>query len=260
MIPLHLAFLYFILYSVIGWLCETIFCSVGQRKFVNRGFLNGPICPIYGVGALLVLYLFQGFANNILLLFLASMVATSIVEYITSFLLEKLFHLTLWDYSNRPFNINGRVCLRNSLLFGLMAVILVHFIHPAFEKWMDKIPQSISIGISIFLFIILLIDCIFTVRSMLQLHGKLNEIHNLFEELGRKTSIRLQELQKQSENRSSLTERIEQINKRLTELKTEHRHAHGRIVKAFPNMKSPHYQDALDQIKREIKKRKTKIP
>ena len=88
--------------------------------------------PIYGVGALLVLYLFQGFANNILLLFLASMVATSIVEYITSFLLEKLFHLTLWDYSNRPFNINGRVCLRKSLLFGLMAVILVHFIQPAF--------------------------------------------------------------------------------------------------------------------------------
>ena len=79
----YLQFLYLMLYSVIGWVCETIYCSIGQRRFVNRGFLNGPLCPIYGVGALLVLNLFGPFSSNLPLLFLASMAVTSVIEYIS---------------------------------------------------------------------------------------------------------------------------------------------------------------------------------
>ncbi|WP_040196345.1 putative ABC transporter permease [Candidatus Soleaferrea massiliensis] len=254
----YLQFLYLMLYSVIGWVCETIYCSIGQRRFVNRGFLNGPLCPIYGVGALLVLNLFGPFSSNLPLLFLASMAVTSVIEYITSVLLEKLFHLTLWNYSGRLFNLHGRICLRNSLLFGLMSVILVHIIHPRFDRWLSKIPENALVWIAAALFLLLLADILYTVRSMLLLNGKIEQIHQLFEELKEKTAQSLQALQ-QPERGSALQARIEQINRSVGDLLTRHRHSHGRILKAFPNMKSLKHQEALDQIRREIKKRKNKI-
>ena len=110
-------FAIFLFYIFLGWICETAFCSIAARKFINRGFLSGPFCPIYGFGAMMILLCFSHYQNDLAALFLFSMVGTSVLEYITSFLLEKLFHLSLWDYSGRKWNLNGRICLRNSLLF-----------------------------------------------------------------------------------------------------------------------------------------------
>ena len=101
-------FLYFIIYSFLGWLYESILCSITGKKLVNRGFLNGPVCPVYGFGALLIVLVFYGKETSLLPLFLSSMVLTSVVEYFTAVLLEKLFHARWWDYSGRPFNIHGR--------------------------------------------------------------------------------------------------------------------------------------------------------
>ena len=149
MYEIGFVFLLFLLYSVIGWACETVWCSVGSRKFVNRGFLNGPLCPIYGFGALAVLYLLRPFTENLFTVFLAGIVMTSFLEYVTGYLLERLFHLKLWDYSNRFCNINGRVCLRNSLLFGMMSVLLVWFIHPFLEGMLLKIPRTLLLFLSL---------------------------------------------------------------------------------------------------------------
>ena len=94
-------FLLFLCYSFLGWACETVYCSIGKRKFVNRGFLNGPLCPVYGFGALAVLYFLRPVSDNIPLLFVSGMVLTSVIEYITGYLLEKLFATKWWDYSSR---------------------------------------------------------------------------------------------------------------------------------------------------------------
>ena len=132
LIPILQNILLFFIYSFLGWVCETVYCSIGGRRFVNRGFLNGPLCPVYGFGALIVVWAMQPFYKSVLLTFVAGVVLTSILEYITGWLLETLFHLKLWDYSERFLNINGRVCLKNSLMFGILAVVTVFYIHPLF--------------------------------------------------------------------------------------------------------------------------------
>ena len=117
-------FLWLMIYSIIGWGYESTICSIGQRKLINRGFLNGPYCPIYGTGAVLVL-LVLGRIQNPVLLFFAGALVTCSLEYLTSWLMEKLFHARWWDYSKRKFNIGGRVCLIGAVVFGAFSVVLV---------------------------------------------------------------------------------------------------------------------------------------
>ena len=135
-------FLYFILYSFLGWCCETVYCSVIQRRWVNRGFLNGPLCPVYGFGALLVLFLLRDVRHSFTALFLSGMVVTSVLEYLTSYILEKLFHMHWWDHSHMRFNLNGRVCLLNSCEFGLLSVFVVMVLHPAVAGLVGKVPAA----------------------------------------------------------------------------------------------------------------------
>ena len=120
----------FILYSIIGWIGEMIYCYIYDRSFVNRGFLNGPVCPIYGCGALFIVFMVKQYQNNILLVFLFGLIGCSVLEYITSYLMEKVFHAKWWDYSKHKFNINGRVCLLNSIIFGIGSVIIIYLIQP----------------------------------------------------------------------------------------------------------------------------------
>lgn len=134
--------LYFFIYSFLGWVCECIYCGIGARRFINRGFLEGPYCPIYGWGALIVLYALEPFKNNLVLLFFAGMILTSLLEYATSVVMEKMFHSTWWDYSNRRFNLNGRICLRNSVMFGVMGVVVVRIIHPVIDSFLIKIRRQ----------------------------------------------------------------------------------------------------------------------
>ena len=132
--------LYFTSYSFIGWFIETIYCSVPARRFVYRGFLMGPVCPIYGFGALSVLLVLSPFSNRPLLVFFLGLVITSALEYFVSVLLEKLFKKSWWDYSARKFNINGRICLLTSLAWGVLSVVLVYAIHPALRRLFEMIP------------------------------------------------------------------------------------------------------------------------
>ncbi|HPL91825.1 MAG TPA: putative ABC transporter permease, partial [Treponemataceae bacterium] len=128
--PLSQLFLFFMAYSVIGWITEVVYCSVQERRLVNRGFLHGPLCPVYGFGALLVVFLLEPFSGSVLVLFLVGMALTTALEYITAWLLETAFSTRWWDYSDLPFNFRGRVCLLNSVLFGLMSLIGVRVLHP----------------------------------------------------------------------------------------------------------------------------------
>lgn len=155
--------IYFFIYSLLGYICEVIFCSFGQRRLVNRGFLYMPICPIYGFGALLVFIFIRPFYDYWYLVFLLGLLLTSILEYFTSYLLESLFKIRLWDYSGKKININGRVCLKNSLLFGIMSIIMLYIIDPFISKIIFKIEDNIKLILSVILIVFILIDLIFSI-------------------------------------------------------------------------------------------------
>ena len=106
-------FLLFIIYSFLGWCIESIYCMIEQRKVVSRGFLIGPYCPIYGWGALIMIFTLQRYLNDPIVLFVMGALVASVIEYITSLVMEKIFHARWWDYSHMKFNVNGRICLTN---------------------------------------------------------------------------------------------------------------------------------------------------
>jgi len=123
-------FYFFVFYSFLGWLIESTFVSISQKRFVNRGFLDGPFCPIYGFGALTIILFVFPFHRQFLLFFLMSILVTSFIEYFTSWFFEKFFNVSWWNYSNKPLNINGRICLENCLYWGILSVLVLSFIHP----------------------------------------------------------------------------------------------------------------------------------
>ena len=120
---LYYAFVVFVIYSILGYVCEMIFCAIVDKKVVNRGFLCGPILPIYGVGAVFMLLALSRYKSDPLVVFVFGAIICSALEYFTSFVLEKIFHNMWWDYYDYKFNINGRICLLNSILFGMLIKI-----------------------------------------------------------------------------------------------------------------------------------------
>ena len=142
-----------ILYSVIGWISEMIYCYIYDKSFTNRGFLCGPLCPIYGFGSLFIVFLLSKFKYNPLLIFILGMIGCTIIEYITSYLMEKLFDSKWWDYSNYKYNIKGRICLLNSLIFGIGSIIIIYIIQPMVDMFINQLSEidllvlSISFGV-----------------------------------------------------------------------------------------------------------------
>ena len=151
-------FIYFIIYSFIGWLMEVICKFFQYKRYINRGFLIGPICPIYGYGVLLIILLIGRDTSDILSVFLKSILVCSILEYFTSYFMEKLFHARWWDYSSKKFNINGRICLETMLPFGILGTTVVYLIHPLIKNFVTIFNNNTIIIISIILFVIYLID------------------------------------------------------------------------------------------------------
>lgn len=129
-LPISLAFLYFIVYSVIGWCMETIYCSILEKRLVPRGFLYGPLCPIYGVGVLMMILWFQPLMDRPVVFYLVSTVCMSSWEYFVGWFLETTTHIKYWDYSMYKFNLKGRICLWVCLTWGALSFVVLYFIHP----------------------------------------------------------------------------------------------------------------------------------
>ncbi len=168
-------FLYIMLYSVGGWIYETIICSIEARRLVDRGFLNGPYCPIYGFGVLFDV-LVIGRVENVALLFLFGSLIDTLLEYVTSYVMEKLFHARWWDYSNYRFNINGRVCLLGAVVFGIFSMLVIKFVHPAVVGLIGMIAQPWLHVVSGVLFVLVVTDTVVTVRGMAGFNDKLREL------------------------------------------------------------------------------------
>lgn len=153
-------FLLFIIYSFLGWLIEVIRCLTIDKKLINRGFLIGPYCPIYGCGCLSISLLLTKYTNDPIVLFIMSMVICGILEYTTSYLMEKLFKARWWDYSENKFNINGRICLETLVLFGIGSLVLMYVLNPILLSIVNKIPLIIQNIVGIILLILFIVDII----------------------------------------------------------------------------------------------------
>lgn len=189
---------------------EIIVCSIRAKKIVNRGFLIGPYCPIYGFGALSIIILLKKYMNDYVVFFVMSIIVCSALEYLTSFFMEKIFKARWWDYSNKNFNINGRICLINSIAFGVIATVIMYFVNPEINMIISKIPENTLEIISIILFIIFVVDYVVSSKLMLSFKDTLSKV--------------------KLDNTEEITEKIKQVLKEKSIFTR-------RIVHAFPNVK-----------------------
>ena len=243
---MSLYYLCFLVYSFVGWAFEVMLYIIRDRKFVNRGFLNGPYCPIYGVGALLILLLF-GRITNLLSLFLSSAVICCTLEYVASYVMEKLFHARWWDYSELPFNLNGRVCLLGAVTFGTFAVLLTQFIHPFVAGLIGRLPVLVLYIAAGALFLLFTGDCLWTFSGMIGFHERIEAIAEHFEEKVDEAREKFRELP----SREVLRQRRERI---LKHLNLQHR----RVIRAFPRMKLLQHNELLGEIREALRRHKEK--
>jgi len=213
--------LYLACYSFVGWLCEEIFVLITSQKLENRGFLTGPFLPIYGIGAIALLLLVEPYVKNPFLVFLASTVVCSIIEYVGSLLLDKIFHITLWDYRDQKFNLHGRVCLRNSLCFGALGLLLIYVLQPIIGGALKSLPHDATIAIAWTLIGILIIDSANSFRSLSKVKPVLDELHGTL-----------------AEAHAQIEQRTVAMEKTAAEKKAARRSASrttlGRLARAFP--------------------------
>jgi uncharacterized membrane protein len=239
-------FLWFIAYSFLGWIYESAICSISERRFVNRGFLNGPLCPVYGFGALASIFILDMRTDNLIVLFFAGMLIACTIEYITAVLLEKLFNAKWWDYSNYRFNIQGRVCLIGAVVFGVLAVLLIKYIHPFVGALIGQLPSWWQIVLSIVIFIFLMLDLYITVRHLLVLNSRLKKMQLAINQFLKQYAQQAGELK---ESLMSKFEESEFYNERIKALISLSRFQSIRIIKAFPSLRSINYDDAWQKLK-----------
>ena len=241
----------FIFYSFLGWILETCYASFTTRGFVNRGFLNGPFCPVYGFGAVLIVCVLTPVRNDAFLLFILGTFLTSLLEYITGYILEKAFHTKWWDYSQRRFHLHGRICLPFSILWGILSVVLLQTLHPATCYLITLIPVPAGKVILFFLAGYFILDVAFSAGTVLRLNHRLKQIHLLSEEI----SARLGYVK-----RLSLPASIEELQRKVLELTLRREKLvnrkmvfHTRLLKAFPGIQSLGFDKTLKEIKSRIR-------
>ena len=169
----------FFIYAFLGWCTEVSYAALKSGRFVNRGFLNGPVCPVYGCGAVIVLWVLEPLRGNLLLLFLGSVALTSLLEWLTGFVLERLFHQRWWDYSQEPFNLNGYICLRFSIAWGLACLFVVELVHPSVLWCIRTIPHPVGVGLLILFSVTMAVDLAATVRTIARINRQLSQLDEL---------------------------------------------------------------------------------
>lgn len=204
-----LYFILFLIYSFIGWSIEVCNSLIIEKKFINRGFLLGPYCPIYGYSSILMIFYLDRYKDNILTVFLLAVIVCSIIEYLISYIMEKLFNARWWDYSDRKFNINGRVCLTNAFLFGILGVLLVYIINPLISNLLLKINSKVLFVISIIWLIIFVSDYIISINITYKLKNTIKKL--------------------KKDNTEEFSQKVREI--------VENKILNRRIFKAFPKFK-----------------------
>lgn len=220
---IEIYFLLFISYAFLGWCMEVTCKFIQYKKFINRGFLIGPYCPIYGWGALAITILLKRYMEDPLVLFVMSTIICSIIEYLTSYFMEKKYHARWWDYSNKKFNINGRICLETLIPFGILGVAIMYGTNPILFKLYNQIPQLVINILTVILFIGFIVDNIISSNIISSINVEGNKLIK--------------------DNTEEITENIKQVLRQKSWL-------HRRLINAYPGLKD---------IKVKIKKVEQKI-
>ncbi len=179
MYKISLLFMQFLIFSMLGYVAEMITCCVVNKKLTNRGFLCGPVIPIYGFGCLSMLLVLQPYKENPFLIFILAVLLTTSLEYLTSYLLEKIFHNKWWDYSYLKYNINGRICLRNAILFGIGGLIIIYLVGPWVVNFLSHFKKGVLIVLSIIFFILFLLDTVYSAIVAYSLRNRLIIVEDL---------------------------------------------------------------------------------
>ena len=261
-LPFWSAFLIFILFSFIGWICEVIYVGVtSAHKFVNRGFLHGPLCPVYGFGGVVILMLPPSLYATWIPLFFASMILCTIVEYFVSWLMEKLFHTRWWDYSHYKIQLNGRICLLNSILFGFLGVVVIHFVYPLMIDLLNSLGQKVINVSGVIILAVLSVDIFFTVRKLVDFANVMKKLKELGETLNshygqeewfKKGSFidMINSVIERADNRKE--EFSQKILEKIDKVQNLHLPSVELFIKKFPSIKSTKYKDELNMIKEKI--------
>lgn len=212
---IRIYFLLFLIYSVMGWIMEVTLGLIQSHKFVNRGFLIGPYCPIYGTGGIIITLSLQKYIDDWFILFIMAILICGLLEYITSYLMEKIFKARWWDYSDMRFNINGRICLETLLPFGILGLIIMYILNPFFINVLKQIPELVLTIVSIAFAVIFLTDNIIS----------FNIISNV-----RKATKKV--------NKENIRDNTEEITKKVKEILLNKSKLNKRLVNAFPKLES----------------------
>ena len=282
--------LYFFIYSFLGWCTEVAFAGFKEHRFVNRGFLNGPFCPIYGFGVASVIVFLTPYKEDLIVLYILSVVLVTVVEGITGWAMDKIFHNKWWDYSNMPLNIGGYVCLLFSLIWGVACVVIMKLIHPVIAKGVDWLPRPVGWTLIAVLGILLIVDTCVTSSAIFKLNKKLEhmekiaaELHELSDQLGENiysTTAHVmeaaeefherhqdaaEELQAKAqdvveelyERHQDATENVRahvaELKKHYGELKQNTGVNTKRLLRAFPKLESRQHQERIEEIKEQLR-------
>ena len=177
--------LLFFFYCLCGWVWESCYVSLRQRRWVNRGFLQGPLLPIYGSGAIIILFVTLPVENDLRLVWLLGMLAATALEYVTGAAMEKLFKVRYWDYSNQKFNLNGHICLSSSIAWGFFSILLVRFIHPPIARLLADVPAWLVDPLALALTAAFTVDVVRSVQAAMDLRETLTRLTEENEELRR---------------------------------------------------------------------------
>lgn len=257
----------FCIYAFLGWCVEVIYATVNSGKFVNRGFLNGPVCPIYGFGVTVVILCLTPLKDNLIILFIGSVILTSLMELVTGFILERIFNDKWWDYSDEHFNINGYICLKFSLIWGLACILVVEVVQPIIYKFINAVPIRAGrflLSIFILSFIIDFIATVITISKfkkraylMEELVGKMRAISD---EIGENISEGvLFAMEKQEEfaskvDKEKLREELEELKVKYESFVRKQKRSYEKIFKPFPDLQKGKYKNYIEKLKTYHKK------
>lgn len=237
----------FIIYSFIGWVTEVLYHIYKMKNFVNRGFLYGPVCPIYGGTAVILIFFLTPYSNNEIVIFFGGALIASIIEYITGYAMEELFHAKWWDYSNEKFNLKGYICLKFSIFWGFMSLIFIKYVNPNISKITYYLINNYGEVLYNVLLILFISDVVLTINGLIA-------FRKLFTELQEVIIERAENLEKldiaslNKEIKGEISERIgilHEVKKRLLDrISAKHKH----LLKAFPHISSNKFQQALEDL------------
>ena len=269
-----------IIYSFFGWVWETCYVSVKSGKFVNRGFINGPLCTIYGFGAVSVYVILRPFSDNLLYLYLGGVVVATALEYVTAVLMESIFHTSWWDYSDNKFNFQGRICLGASLGWGAFTVILYKVLHPLVESIVILYPVYVGeIGICV-IGVGYVVDFAFSAAAAFRIHEKLPVIEAAMEQAKGEMLVKMHEkiasvgfakeatlesvkerlgdvevLKEMEQKRAAITAEISaELQKRKEAMAAKVGHNMQRFVKAYPNLNRGYKLHSLKNLRNKKEK------